>query len=299
MTNTAYDSNTTADEVVAGKNLENRVVIVTGANTGIGFETARALASAGARVIFACRSEHTGQKAVQAVRTQYPECSAEFVALDLSSANSIQTFVEALQADKIDILICNAGLVANGFHTTQEGLESTVGVSHYGHFLLTKLLMPRLLAAEKARVVMVSSSSHGSPKTLNFSKFPLSESSFKQMLAYGQAKLANILMANELQRRYSDQGISACSLHPGTLITTDIGRNSRLISVFMKLISPLTKNPNQGAATTIYCALADSDTVAGKYFANCKATKMSEEAASLPTAKRLWEISDTWCDSLQ
>ncbi|MBT5779943.1 MAG: hypothetical protein HOI02_11090, partial [Rhodospirillaceae bacterium] len=97
-------------------------------------------------------------------------------------------------------------------------------------------------------------------------------------VSYGQAKLANVLMANELQRKFGAQGLSACSLHPGTLITTDIGRRSLFMSIVMKLVSPLTKSPSQGASTTICCALQDADRVAGKYFSDCQPHDMSEEA---------------------
>ena len=118
------------------------------------------------------------------------------------------------------------------------------------------------------------------------------------MVAYGQAKLCNVLMANELQRRYGARGLSACSLHPGTLVTTDIGRNSVAIEFFMKIISPFTKTPNQGAATSVYCAVHEpAEEIQGLYFSNCKAVKSSVEANDPTVAAKLWELSEAWCEN--
>ena len=164
-----FGARTTAGEVLAGHDLHGRTMIVTGANTGIGYTTALALAGVGARVIFACRSKVTGEAAVARARQTHPGCAAQFAALDLASFKSIRAFADDLQADRIDALICNAGLAAMSYSQTEEGYERTVGVCHIGHFLLTRLLMPRLLAAGTPRVIMVSSQSHRSPKSLDFS----------------------------------------------------------------------------------------------------------------------------------
>ena len=297
-----FDAKTTADEAVNGRDLTNQSAIVTGANTGIGFETARALSRAGANVIVACRSATTGQAAadkINELNKPYRSAGhAEFQQLDLADTQSIRQFCATIVSGSLDILICNAGLVASEYKETADGLESTVGVCHYGHFLLTALLLPKLLSSETSRVVMVSSESHRSPRDLDFNLFPLNKEKFKMMLAYGQAKLANVLMANELQRRYASQGLTACSLHPGALITTDIGRNSTIMSVIMKLISPFTKNPNQGASTTICCALEDADRVAGQYFSHCQPSKMTKEAADPATGKKLWEVSERWARTI-
>ena len=249
-----FGARTTAEEVLAGQQLAGKTAIVTGANTGIGFETARALAAAGARVIFACRNSVNGVEAVANTQSHHSGCAAEFLCLDLASPQSIEAFCTTLDADKVDMLICNAGLAPTQYAETELGIESTVGISHFGHFRLVGGLLSRLLAAPAPRVVMVSSESHKMPSELQFERFPLSKDQFKALVAYGQAKLCNVLFANELQRRYGTQNLSACSLHPGTLITTDIGRSSALMQFVMKAISPFTKTPNQGAATSLYCA---------------------------------------------
>ena len=288
-------SKTTADEVVRGMDLSGRFVVVTGANTGIGFETARSLASAGARVLLACRSAEKASDAIERIRERHPKAYIAFAVLDLGSFASIRSFAESLGEPSIDILICNAGVLNASYHESDGGIEHTVGVSHVGHFLLVHELRPKLLAAGGGRVVMVGSEAHRSPRTLDFEKFPLRADNFSQLVSYGQAKLCNTLFANELQRRYGDQGLTACSLHPGNLVTTEIGRDSLLARLAMKLVSPFTKSPAQGAATSVLCAVhPDAMAVAGRYFSHCQPAKMSREAENPEVAKRLWEITESW-----
>ena len=290
-----FGSNTNAYEVVAGLDLSGKTIIVTGANTGIGEPTAAALASVGARVIFACRQASTGEAAVARARAAFPGCKAEFAQLDLGSLASVRRFADALRADKIDALICNAGLALMAYEETADGFEKTVGVCHVGHFLLVRLLMPRLLASGAPRVVMVSSTSHKSPPKLDFNQLPMTRETFKGMGAYGQAKLCNVLMAKALQSRYGNRGLTACALHPGTLITTDIGRNSKIVGVLMKLVSPFTKNPPQGAATTVWGAVHEpASDVAGQYLENCHVVTSSAESNDPAVAQRLWTLSDQW-----
>lgn len=292
-----FTSRTRADTVLAGLDLSDKHILITGANTGIGFETARSLSAAGASVILACRSEERGHAAVVAIKEQHPDASVQFKPLDLSSIASIKAFANALEWRKCDVLIGNAGLVPTAYQETEEGIERCVGVCHFGHFALFKLLLPKLLKSDDPRVVMVSSESHRSPKMLDFDMFPLDESNFSMMKAYGQAKLCNTLFANELQRRYGAQNLSACSLHPGTLVTTDIGRNSGVFNIVMKLISPLTKTANQGAATTVCCAAyLDANSIQGKYFSHCGPVRSSREANSPDVAARLWGLSEAFCE---
>lgn len=290
-----FGSKTSAYEVVAGHDLSGKTIIVTGANTGIGQPTAAALASAGARVIFACRQASTGEAAVARARAKHPGCKAEFAELDLGCLASVRRFAERLQADKIDALVCNAGLALMAYEETADGFEKTVGVCHIGHFLLARLLMPRLLASGAPRVVLVSSTSHKSPPKLDFDQLPMTRETFKGMGAYGQAKLCNVLMAKALQTRYGSRGLTACALHPGTLITTDIGRNSKIVGALMKLVSPFTKSPPQGAATTVWGVVHEpASDVAGRYLENCHVVASSPESNDPAVAQRLWTLSDQW-----
>jgi WW domain-containing oxidoreductase len=139
------------------------------------------------------------------------------------------------------------------------------------------------------------------PAKLNFNKFPLKKTdTFFPLMAYGQAKLCNALFANELQRRYQNQGLTACSLHPGALITTGFGRHSGFLSLVFKAVSPLTKTPNQGAATSVYCATHDNQNeLAGKYFSHCKPSRSTKEANNPETARKLWEVSEDWVKGLK
>lgn len=296
MSQQAFGSRSTTAEVLSGVDLHGKNMIVTGANTGIGFETARALAAAGAEVILGCRSQEKGDTAVARIIARHPDARVRSLLLDLGSVSSITRFCDALPLENIDVLVCNAGLVPSRYQETEEGIEQCVGVCHFGHFVLCKLLLDRILKSEEPRIVMVSSESHRSPKTLDFDKFPLGRDNFSALTAYGQAKLCNVLFANELQRRYGGQGLSACSLHPGALITTDIGRNSGFFSVLMKLASPFTKNPDQGASTTVYCAArAGAAEIQGKYFSHCRLAESTAEANDPGVAGRLWDVSEAFC----
>ncbi len=291
----AFGSRTSAYDVVAGRDLSGRTIIVTGANTGIGDPTARALASAGARVIYACRQTASGEAAVARAQAAHPGCKAEFAELDLASFASIGRFAERLKAERIDALVCNAGLFLTTWGETEEGFERTLGVCHIGHFLLARWLMPRLLASGAPRIVMVSSVAHESPPKLDFDQLPMTRANFKGMPAYGQAKMCNVLMAKELQWRYGSRGLTACALHPGTLVTTEIGRNSKLAGVLIRLVSPFTKNPFQGAATSVYAAVHEpASDLGGQYLKDCRVARCSAEANDPMVARRLWAASEQW-----
>ena len=246
-------------------------------------------------MVYACRARKTAEAAIARLTSVDPGCRVAFAELDLASFASIRRFAEQLSAQRIDALVCNAGLVTLSYAETEEGFERTVGVSHIGHFLLTRLLMPRLLAAGAPRIVMVSSTSHKQPSKLDFSNLPMSRDSFRGMTAYGQAKLCNVLMAKSLQRRYGGQGLTACALHPGTLVTTQIGRNSLIFDLLMKLISPFTKNPSQGAATSVWAYVHEpAADIAGQYLKDCHLARSSTESNDPAVADRLWELSEGW-----
>jgi len=171
-------------------------------------------------------------------------------------------------------------------------------VCHIGHFLLARWLMPRLLASGAPRVVLVSSVAHESPAKLDFDQLPMSRANFKGMAAYGQAKLCNVLMAKELQARYGARGLTACALHPGTLVTTDIGRHSTVAGVLVRLVSPFTKSPLQGAATSVYAAVHEpAADLAGQYLQDCRIARCSAEANDPTVARRLWTVSEQWIAS--
>jgi WW domain-containing oxidoreductase len=292
MNGRQFDGRSSCDDVVRGVDLSGRAILVTGATAGIGFETARSLASAGAHVLLGCRNTQTGSATVEALRARVPAAKLSMLELDLASFASVRRCVESFPVAKLDVLICNAGLFASRYQLTEDGIERVVGVCHFGHFLLVTQLLDRLRAAQSARVVMVASESHRHPSRLQFERFPLSQQTFRPLVAYGQAKLCNVLFANELTRRYAGEGIVANSLHPGTMIGTSIFRDSisaRLLALAMR---PFTKSLAQGAATSVYCAVApELAGVGGRYFTDCRPKGASKGAQDEAAARALWEAS--------
>jgi WW domain-containing oxidoreductase len=290
-----FGRRTTAEEVLRRLDLTGKVAAVTGANTGIGFETALGLASRGARTILACRDPQKALDAVARIRGRHPGAPAEAAALDLASLDSVRRFAAAFPAEKLDILVCNAGLYGGGYAQTAEGFERTVGVCHIGHFLLVMLLLPRLEAAGSARVVVVSSESHGYPRMLDFDRLPLRRENYSDLVAYGQAKLCNVLFARELDRRCAARGIRAFALHPGTLVPTQIGRSSLLGRIVIGLARPFTKNIAQGAATSVFCAAYPGlERFGGMYFVDCRPRPGSPQSQDPEAAARLWRLSVLW-----
>ena len=205
--------------------LDGKTVIITGANTGIGKETAVDLARRGARVILACRSAEKGEEAVVEVRARSGNDKVVFRRLDLASLESVRQFASSILEEEptIDILINNAGVMACPYSKTEDGFEMQFGVNHLAHFLLTNLLLDRLKEAPTARIVTVSSTAHRRTKGINFDDLN-SEKSYSPFLAYGQSKLANILFTRSLAKRLAGTSVIANCLHPG-VIRTELGRH--------------------------------------------------------------------------
>lgn len=282
-----FSSRATADEVLKGHDFTGKNVVITGANSGMGYESAKALAKVGAHVILACRSESKAIEAIDKIKNEIPKASLEFVPLDLVSFRSIENFVKTLKVNQVDLLINNAGIMTSEYQTTPQGHEITAGVNHFGHFYLTKLLLPLLL---KAKVVILSSESHRQTLGFNVNKWPQSDKDFGFNSAYAKSKLANILFANELGRRYKDLTVTSC--HPGNLVTTNFGEGTPFTKVLFQLISPFTKSPAQGAGTPMFCASQPSEVVSGNYFSGNEKTQTSALARNQSIAKELWEYSE-------
>ena len=205
--------------------LDGKTVIITGANTGIGLETAVDLAKRNARVILACRSVERGEKAAVEVRKRSRNDNVVFRQLDLASLESVRKFAGKIleEEPQIDILINNAGVVFPQRKLTKDGFEMHFGVNHLGHFLLTNLLLDRIKEAPSARIVNVSSGIVDIFGDIDFDNLN-SERSFSQWKAYGMSKLSNILFTRSLAKRLKDTRVTVNCLHPGA-ITTELGRN--------------------------------------------------------------------------
>ena len=195
-----------------------RTAVVTGANGGLGLETARELARKGARVVMAVRNQHKAQDAVTDIRVDVPDASLELVALDLASQASVREAAERIlrEHERVDLLVNNAGVMGIRESKTVDGYEMQFGVDHLGHWTLTALLLPGLLASPAARVVTVTSTAHHMGRPVNPAN-PHLEGRYRPWRAYGQAKLANFHFGLGLEREFARAGVSAASViaHPG------------------------------------------------------------------------------------
>ncbi|XP_060030751.1 retinol dehydrogenase 12 isoform X2 [Erinaceus europaeus] len=275
--------------------LPGKVVVVTGANTGIGKETARELARRGARVYIACRDVLKGESAASEIRADTKNSQVLVRKLDLSDTKSIRAFAEGFLAEEkqLHLLINNAGVMMCPYSKTTDGFETHIGVNHLGHFLLTYLLLERLKESAPARVVNLSSVAHIIGK-INFRDLQ-SEKSYYSFLAYGQSKLANVLFTRQLAKRLQGTGVTTYSVHPG-IVSSELVRHSFILCLLWRLFSLFLKSAQEGTQTTLHCALAeDLEPQSGKYFSDCKKSWVCPRARNNKTAERLWTVS---CDLL-
>ncbi|XP_052321867.1 WW domain-containing oxidoreductase [Oncorhynchus nerka] len=296
-----YDGNTAALEILQGRDLSDRVVLITGGNSGIGFETAKSFALHGAHVILACRNLSKAIKAVSLIQQEWHKARLEAMMLDLASLRSVREFADSFKTKKLPlhILICNAAVCTQPWRLTEDGLESTFQICHLGHFLLVQCLQEVLRRSAPARVVVVSSESHRFTDLLDqCGKVDLAvlsppQKDYWSMLAYNRAKLCNLLFSNELHRRLSLHGVTCNAVHPGNMMYTAIHRSWWLMTLFFTLARPFTKSMQQGAATTVYCAVApELEGLGGMYFNNCFRCLPSPQAEDQVTAASLWELSE-------
>ncbi len=287
---------------------QGKRVVVTGANSGIGFEAARALAGKGARVILAVRSREKGLAALENIRREHPQATVEVMALDLADLSSVRRFAEEFrqQYDALPMLINNAGVMALPYRQTVDGFEMQFATNHLGHFALTGLLLPAILAAPRARVVTLSSNLHRDAD-IYFDNLD-GKKGYRPWQAYGQSKLANLLFAYELQRRFDAAGADAISAgcHPGWAETNlqyagPRMKGSRLGVMLADLLNRLlAQDAAMGALPTLYAATADE--VSGcdyigptslfgsrGYPAKVRSSERSYDAA---LARQLWEVSE-------
>ena len=281
--------------------MQGKTVVVTGANSGIGFETTAALCEMGARVLVTARNADKGRAAVGRIAARAQAAGkgggAQLVVFDLADLASVRRGAEEIleQAPRLDVLVNNAGLVLSERTETVDGLEATFATNHLGPFLLTNLLLDRIRASVPARIVNVSSTAHGAARTgIPFEDLQ-SRRRYRTMRVYGQSKLANILFTLELARRLDGTGVTANSLHPGTVRTgygAD-GDTKGFLAFGIKISAPFFLSPAQGARTSIYLASSpEVDGVTGKYFVKCKPREPKRWARDPEAARRLWQVSD-------
>jgi NAD(P)-dependent dehydrogenase (short-subunit alcohol dehydrogenase family) len=277
-----------------------KTIVITGANTGIGYEAARTLSAKGARVIIACRSEHKAHDAIARIKKVNGEVDLAWVPVDLGDLSSVRRCAEQLQSeDKIDVLINNAGIMVPPYELTQDGFESQFGVNHLGPFALTGLLLDKLSAAPAPRVVNTSSIAHRSGK-IRFDDIN-AESGYHAIPRYGMSKLANLLFTYELQRRLETAGLETLSLacHPGIADTELTRYLPGALKLTLPLVRPFFNTPASGAWPTL-CAATIIGAKSGDYFGPTKRRQTAGPAVKVRStrtshdqqaAKRLWDLS--------
>ncbi|CPS44755.1 Putative short-chain dehydrogenase/reductase [Mycobacteroides abscessus subsp. bolletii] len=283
-----------------------RVAIVTGANTGLGLETAKALAAHGAHVVLAVRNAEKGKAAADAITAAHSNADVTLQSLDLSSLESVRRASDELKAryDKIDLLINNAGVMWTEKSSTADGFELQFGTNHLGHYALTGLLLERLLPVEGSRVVTVSSIGHRIRAAIHFDDLQW-ERDYDRVAAYGQSKLANLLFTYELQRRLAGTNTVALAAHPGGS-NTELARNSPLwVRAVFDVVAPLlVQGADMGALPTLRAA-TDPAALGGQYYGpdgfmeqrgNPKVVASSEQSYDLDLQRRLWSVSEELTD---
>ncbi|WP_405485034.1 SDR family NAD(P)-dependent oxidoreductase [Nocardia sp. NBC_00511] len=295
----------TTDEVLDGVDLTGRTALVTGATSGLGGETARALAAAGATVVLAARDFEAAVSRACRIRSLHPKADLDVVRLDLTDLDSVRTVAGllAVRRSGLDLLINNAGVMYPPLTRTARGLELQFATNHLGHFLLTTELLPLLTATATrtgipARVITLSSDAHRAyPVDLADPQFV--HRPYDKFIAYAQSKAMNVLMTVELQRLLGDAPVGAYAVHPGICVTglarfmsrDDFARMRQLtVRIPGRLANP--KSLEQAAATSVWAATAtELDRHRGAYLADCAVGRAGSHAVDPDTAYELWELS--------
>ena len=304
-----FSKQSTTDEVLAGKDLSEKTVFVTGGNSGLGQETGRAMAAKGAHIVLAGRDQAKLDEAATMIRADTGSECIETIICDLSSLDSVRACGTQAQArfEKIDLLINNAGIMATPQGSTSDGFESQFGTNHLGHFALTKQLMPLVEKGEDKRIVNLSSRGHHFAP-MDFDDPNFENRDYHPFVSYGQSKTANILFSVGLEQRFGDRGVHAYAVHPGG-IQTNLGRHmtDEIRAALMKSIEDRDadfswKSIPQGAATSAWAATAgELEGQGGVYCEDCHVAEIDNESDSggvrsyaLDTgnADTLWAMSE-------
>lgn len=278
--------------------MQNKNVIITGGNAGIGLATAKALAKMGANVFIVSRDGAKAQRAAEEIAKETGNANVKYFVADLSSQKSVRALAEEIKRELpvVDVLINNAGGVFPEFKLTEDGIDISIATNHFAYFLLTNLLLEQIKKSDYARIVNVSSNSHYRGK-IDFDSFT-KDTGYFITKAYEQSKLANVLFTNELADRLSNTHVTVNALHPG-VVNTSIGTKGTqwYASLFWSLTATLFGvTTEQGARTSVYLASStEVKKVTGKYFDNCKEKKASALALDKNLGKELWRVSEQLC----
>jgi NAD(P)-dependent dehydrogenase (short-subunit alcohol dehydrogenase family) len=277
-----------------GEVMRGKVVVVTGATSGIGEVAARRLAGMGARIVLVARDKARGEAALAGLRSGGAGNSHSIHYGDLSRISEMKRVAQEISAaqPRIDVLINNAGAMFGSRQLTEDNLERTFAINHMAYFVLTQGLRERLLASAPARIVNTASAAHQGAK-LDFDDLQAAHG-FSPMRAYGRSKLCNILFTRELARRLSGKGVTANCLHPGFVATRFGDGSGGILSGVVRVAKLFAISPQQGAQTIVYLASApEVANVSGGYYYKCLPAQPTTEARNDEDAKRLWMESAT------
>lgn len=277
--------------------MTGKTVVITGASSGIGLETARGLAAKGAKIMMVVRNRARGEAAIAEVRRTAPDAQVELALADLYSLAEVRTVGAELRArlERVDVLVNNAGLIHSERVLTVDGFERTFALNHLAAFLITYELRELLAASAPARIVTVSSMGH------KFARFEWDDlatmNDWKgETGVYGASKLCNIWFAREAGRRMAAKRVTSNALHPGAVASNFGASGSWVYKLGTKVAKPFLKSSEEGAQTSVYLASSpEIEGVTGEYFVNCRPRTASSKARDDDNARKLWELSEKLC----
>jgi retinol dehydrogenase 12 len=277
--------------------MKDKICLITGANAGIGFETAKNLCAKGATVVLVCRNEEKALKADSNIKKVVPDAKTDYAIADLASQKQVREMAENVLSryKQVDVLVNNAASWFSDFKLTEDGFERQWAINHLAPFLLTHLLLPALQKTPEARIINISSDSHFHGK-IHFKDVNL-QHNYHGLRAYAQSKLANVLFTFEFERRKTSSQLLINAVQPG-LVKTDIGlkHTFSLHGLVWKLRRLAGVSPEKGAATSVYLASsAEASGLSGKYWDKCKPKPAAKMAYNVEDAAQLWELSKEMC----
>ena len=274
--------------------MKGRTVVITGASSGIGLEAASAIARMGACLVLVSRPGQKADRALDDVRTRSGSRDVHLHACDLSSMSDVRRLAGEIrqQYARLDVLVNNAGTVNTDRRITGDGFELTFAVNHLAHFLLTRLLLDRVIASAPSRIIHVSSAAHRGGD-LDFGNLHYEHGGYSILGAYSRSKLANVLFSNELARRLEGSGVTSNSVHPGTVVTNIWKLTPWWVQPILVFAKPFMLSAEQGAARVVMLATSpDVEGQTGGYYERNKLTDTSPEGSDHKLGTRLWEASE-------
>ena len=280
------------DTIPGFTDMHGKLCVVTGGTGGIGYETALGLAKLGAKVVIVGHDKDRGESAAATIRAKVPGVEIDLLLADLSIQAEVRRLAETILAryNRIDVLLNNAGGIFMRRRLTRDKIEETFALNHLSYFLLTNLLLERIIASAPARIINVSSGSHYDG-LINFTDIQ-GERHYSGYIAYAQSKLANVLFTYELARRLKGTDVTANALHPGFVASRFGQGNGLVVNTAMHIAHLFAISPDQGAETSIYLASSpDVERMTGKYFSRKQAVESSEASYIIQDQHTLWELS--------